>query len=173
MNPWVKVVLAIFSCGVTWFFLKPFFGFNELFAILISVGFIVFFVFVDRINWLLLFERERDVLSLAEWKPKAVSALERNHPRGLANHGFKFEADILYSVPIGVLWVARSGPSFCECAFGEVWADSKNTIVSPLKDLNSHLHDTHTKSIEDAGRVYLRDFAKVKVKEQNFEEVSG
>lgn len=160
MNKWFKVFFCAIAAGAIYLFLKPYFGFNDQFAaILIAVACAGIF-FADKINWALLFHKERELLSLQAWKVKAIAALKANSPE-FFGQDWGFEAEIIYSVPIGVLYCYIPGLDERKLAFGEVWADSINPIVSRLETFENHVHWCNCKSLREAGEFYLKHSDKV------------
>jgi hypothetical protein len=108
----------------------------------------------DKVNWAV-FQKEREVCTLEEWMPKAVPALKKNSPEAFRG-GEKFEGEIIQSVPVGIIWCYVPGLGHRKCAFGEVWRDSRNIIISPLDTIEWHLRTNFCKSKREVGELYLK-----------------
>lgn len=171
MNSWLKAFLCLAIIGLVYAGYDMLKLYSQLIAIVFAlVGIIMVFLF-EKINWQLLMRllrKEREIYSVDEWREKAVAALKRNNP-SLFNKGECFEAEILQSIPIGVLYSFVPGLEERKCAFGEVWKDSKNLIISPLDSVEWHLRTNFCKSMKEVGLLYLKkeDVEKISIWKQN------
>ena len=93
----VKILVAIFVAGLIWFLFRPGlvsdWGAGFLIVILWAV-----IAFSGKIDFSVIFRREREILSLEEWRPKAVADLIANHPEDFDLYGIgSFPGDHSYN----------------------------------------------------------------------------
>jgi len=160
MNKWFQVIGSILICCCIYFV-----GFESLqlftqeFAfVLAAVGVIVFLVGL-RVNWAVIFKKDREIYTRKELLPLAVSDLEQNYPDKVRGKLY-FEGELLASVPIFILHVVESPNTPLHqrrCAFCSAYKDSPNIILSPLLTFEAHLRRLNCKSVDEIGRKYLRD----------------
>lgn len=159
MNKWVKFGVACLLAFAAYFVGYETLGlYGQLFAfVFVGLSFVAVYV-GSRVNWKLLFHKPRELYSLREWKPKAIAALEANYP-GRVQGELYTEAEILYSVPVGLIWCVES-PNVPlherRCAFGTIYKDTKVEILSPLDTLQFHLRKNFCKSASEVGKLYLK-----------------
>jgi len=158
MNQYLKFSVAAIVALFVFFGLHAELGLiQEQAAIVIAAIVFLLILIHDKINWRV-FLPPREVLSVDDWRNKAVAALERNYPGRVLGELF-FEAEILQDGPVGVLWVSESPDVELHerrCCFGEVWKDSQNYVCSPLATLQWHLRSNYCKSKLEAGLKYLK-----------------
>lgn len=156
MVNWLKVIAVIIALAFVYFGgYEAWHLYTLPFAVFLLFIVVILAFFLDKINWSV-FRKEREILSCEEWAPRAVAALKRNNPDWFRDK--KFEAEILRSIPIGIVWVYSLGAleDDKKCAFGEVWKDSQNFIISPLARLNWHERTNVVLGKEAVGLKYLK-----------------
>lgn len=160
MNNWLKAGLCAFSAIIIYFV-----GFEAMqlyswvfsfFLILVACAIVLG---ADKVNWGLLFKKDKTVLSLDEWTPKAVAAVKKNSPHDFRD-GTRFEAEVL-GKGAGLLWAYPQSAEHRRCAFGDMYKDSPNPIISPLAPLKWHLHTAFCSSKFDVAELYLRGYRDV------------
>lgn len=154
MNKYYKIGLCLLISSIIYFV-----GFEAMqlyvqfvaFALIIIACSIVWVL--DKIN-LAVFKKPREVFTMEEWLPKAIAALKKNSPESFRD-GTHFEGEILQGVPAGIIYGYVVGLGHRKCAFGEIWKDAKNPIVSSFETLEFHLRSNFCKSKEEAAKIYL------------------
>ena len=179
MSKWLQIGGSAIICAVVYFVgFEALQLYSEPFAFVLAIACVVMFLVGLRVNWSVIFKRNREIFSRLEWMPLAVSDLEANYPDRVRGKLY-FEAEVLMACPIGVLYVVES-PNIPlhqrRCAFGSVFKDSPNIILSPLMTYEAHIRRLDCKSMVELGRKYLRESERVplsvwKTDEKKQEEV--